>query len=727
MRRLIVMAAASAFLAACQGESGPAGANGSTGPTGPTGPAGETGPTGPTGPQGPPGAGYLAPEPAGLVGYVVDVSGAAVEGATVYLVPQADVKALSAIPLDLSSIGAARTATNDEPLEDLIEANAGTYAKGVTGADGAYRITTVPTGTPAPGYFVVAVPATGDTEHLPGGTFCRAPKSATALIGQQLNMAISSRPSASAFYVGASACYTCHGRQHEKYSLHVNGIRPTGKNGPLQKAGARDFPRWNEALAKFSAGDETSGGTTLYYVPATLPATGASDWKLTETDPGANVVLTARLYSNGGKYWVQLKDALSTPTVATYEAEFSYGGGLYKQRWITNVDGSRYILPIQYNSDSSAVNGVNGIDETKDPYSRWQWQHYNLKSFGWFDPATGALHAPSKAKAFDANCAGCHFTGYSLTGDATTGWKAHAVPDVNGEADFDNDGQPELMNTTCESCHGPGSDHWAAAGQGKLIVSPGLLTPEREVTICASCHTRALGFGAGATENPLNAQLKMAQPGIKRSVWLTEYVSKIDDGLWTGTKVNAAGATVQLGDGLHSVKHHQQVSDFLKSAKYRNEYDLLTCASCHDPHGTADQNNAPVEKHQLRGVLDAAPSTAGLCLGCHSPYFPAGDTVGARMRTHYVAKGIDDSPMGAIECAQCHQPKTAKSGAGLKQANLGGEQFWSGDISSHLFKVPRRAVISGKLDPQDANQKIKGQDLMPIPYTNGCGGCHGTP
>ena len=34
-----------------------------------------------------------------------------------------------------------------------------------------------------------------------------------------------------AFYVGASVCYTCHGRQHEKFTLHVNGIRAIGKSG----------------------------------------------------------------------------------------------------------------------------------------------------------------------------------------------------------------------------------------------------------------------------------------------------------------------------------------------------------------------------------------------------------------------------------------------------------------------------------------------------------------
>ena len=121
----------------------------------------------------------------------------------------------------------------------------------------------------------------------------------------------------------------------------------------------------------------------------------------------------------------------------------------------------------------------------------------------------------------------------------------------------------------------------------------------------------------------------------------------------------------------------------------------------------------------MKAVLDAAPATSGLCLGCHGPFFPAGATVGARMQSHWAAQGVANIAMGVIECADCHTPKTAKSGAGLKQISISGNQFWSGDISSHLFQVPKRAVISGKVDGT-----ITGNDVQPIPYTNKCAACH---
>ncbi len=128
--------------------------------------------------------------------------------------------------------------------------------------------------------------------------------------------------------------------------------------------------------------------------------------------------------------------------------------------------------------------------------------------------------------------------------------------------------------------------------------------------------------------------------------------------------------------------------------------------------------------HQVQTTLDASGSdyaaagTEGLCLSCHKQYLngypaPAGLTVGQRMQQHWAAQGVIDLAMGDIKCIDCHMPKTAKSGSGLRQRSIAGTQYWSGDISSHLFDVPLRADITNK----SAN-------MMPIAYTNGCGGCH---
>ena len=619
------------------------------------------------------GGGYLPKIATGLVGYVKDTAEAPVVGATVYLVKNTDIPVDE---IDTTTVVLARASTVDEPLEDTIVAHGATYAQGVTDAQGVYRIPVVAAGR----YFLVAIPAADDDAHLPGGSRCRTAIDHTELLGAQVDIAVSTRPSNTAEYVGPSVCLNCHGMVHESQTLHMLGIREVGRAGPLQDSSR--FPAWNDVLKnKF-----TVAGTTLYFYG--YDATAVS-WKVSETNPGTGVSFTMLLASDGnGHYTVDLTNVAGAAQTVHYPVDISYGGGLYKQRFTVNIGGSRYVLPIQYNFQGQVV-------ETGKPSSRWTWVHYNAQN--WYDETNKALKTPAKTKSFDNNCAGCHFTGIELTGDATLGWQAHGIPDRQGEMDYDGDGQDEMMNISCESCHGPGSEHWERAGKGRAIVSPRLLTPEREVTICASCHTRANGVGGGATEAPLDAAGHMPRAGISRAEFLTNHVSKIDDGFWDLVK----------GDGDHSIKHHQQVSDFIKSAKYRNPDMLVTCASCHDLHGKSDNT------HQIRAPLDSADGGAGLCMSCHDKTYPAGNTLGKRIQTHYASKGIADMAMGDIQCVQCHMPKTAKSGSGTAEATIAGVTYYHGDISSHVFDVPRRASIATK----DAQ-------MMAIAYTNACGACH---
>jgi hypothetical protein len=640
----------------------------------------------------------------GVVGYVVDTAGQSVANATVVLVPASSVPV---DPLALTTIADERVSTQDEPLEDAIRAGIDASLWTTTNASGAYAIADVATGS----YFLTVIPAVDDAEHLPGGDRCRTAVAETGLKNSQTDVTISTKPSASAAFVGPSNCLACHGSHSSaKLTLHGNGIRVTGSPAPTR------FAEWNEALASFDA----EGGTTLYYFDQS-----GTEWKVATIDPrpASTVSFTAHLYKDGSAYKVTLEDQEKGSGSATYTAELSYGGGLYKQRWVTKVGGTRYVLPIQYNFQGYATT------ETTE-FTRWKWQHYNASH--WFGAA--GLKLPGANKSFDSMCAGCHFTGYELELTDAVGAtvnKAHGVKDAAGDYDYDGNGDLEMMNLSCESCHGPGSEHVAAGGQGVAIVSPKLLTPEREVTICAGCHTRFVGAGgvrsgsALDTEAPLKdvydpesgtTSSVMPRPGISRAEFLTNHISAMKDGLHSAA----------TGDGLHASKHHQQASDFLKTRKYRNASQLLTCSTCHDVHGTKGN------EHQLEGTVDAANSTAeGLCLGCHgtrTASLAGAGTIGERMVTHWrdpnadgvTTDGINSSSHSAsaqITCTRCHMPKTAKSGSGVKGKEWSGTQYWQGDISSHLFRVPRVATIP-----------VAGRtaSMMPIPYTNACGDCHGT-
>ncbi len=275
MKNWILVAVGALVLTACQGE---------------TGPAGDAGDAGTPGAPGAPGLGYLPLESSGVVGFVRDTAGEPVIGATVYLVPNTDIPTAA---VDLSSITAARASAVDEPLEDTIAANGAGYARAVTDANGIYRIATVPAGGR---FYLTVVPAATDADHLPGGSLCRSSLQDTALVGKQLDVKVSTRPSATAQFVGPSVCLRCHGVVHELQTLHMNGIRVVAERGPLQSAKIFPDAEWNAPLAKFAA------DTTLYYYAYDA---AKADWKLSETNPGTGVSFSARLFDRPRRRKVQ--------------------------------------------------------------------------------------------------------------------------------------------------------------------------------------------------------------------------------------------------------------------------------------------------------------------------------------------------------------------------------------------------------------------------------------
>ena len=82
-----------------------------------------------------------------------------------------------------------------------------------------------------------------------------------------------------------------------------------------------------------------------------------------------------------------------------------------------------------------------------------------------------------------------------------------------------------------------------------------------------------------------------------------------------------------------------QGNDFVQSLMYRRG---VTCASCHDPHGTP--NNA-----------DLVKSARLVCLTCHGPQSPNGPhTPTIEQHTHHKPGSAGG------ECVACHMPKIAR-------------------------------------------------------------------
>jgi hypothetical protein len=110
-------------------------------------------------------------------------------------------------------------------------------------------------------------------------------------------------------------------------------------------------------------------------------------------------------------------------------------GGQYKQRYLTEIDGTLYVLPAEWNLEMNA------------------WVPYEVENW--------------RSRPYNQYCAGCHTTGYD---PITQTW---VEPGVG-----------------CEACHGPGGDHVAAAGDRTKIVNPAELEFQDQTEVCAQCHSR---------------------------------------------------------------------------------------------------------------------------------------------------------------------------------------------------------------------------------------------
>jgi predicted CXXCH cytochrome family protein len=597
-----------------------------------------------------------------VTGTVKDASNQAIGNATVYLVPAADVAKLAKAP----SFQIRRNVDHDEPMEDNLAANRDRYPQAVTDFRGNFSIA----GAPAGKYFVYVEPT--DPEHLPGGNLVNKSMTTAELTAKPLALQVSGKVPADAVFVGSSKCLTCHASYVDvKKTLHKLGISVVGKTAGLQDFSR--FPDFNAGLNKLSSG-------LKLYLYGFDKGRGFDKYLISDKPPAdaSSVSFTATFFKDAdGKLKFRTENAKDPGDAPrTYAVEMTYGGGLYKQRYLFRVGDSLYPF-VQYNP--------NGKDEYADR-ARKPWRDYHGDWL--FNEQTKKLVDPPKGKSFEIQCASCHYNGYSLTPTVGGDFVAGAVNDPQGEADIDGDGVPNELNIGCENCHGAGSAHVRAPARKRssTIVNPAKLAAERSMVICNQCHSRPQG--TMKNDQPINKDNRMLTPGISRNEYLVNHTSRED-----------AAQGDFWADGVHSRSHHQQGTDLVRSKKYVNGTQMMTCADCHDPHGKS------AVKHQLK--MEARDAKNTLCAGCHK---------GVETKAH-TAKAVGVAHED-INCVSCHMTKTMLTGAGLGKGLEGkdGKNYWMNDITSHLFDVPRKN--------NKAVQGVAPGAAMPIPYTNACGSCH---
>lgn len=544
---------------------------------------------------------------------------------------------------------------------------------------------------------------------------------------------------AAATFVGSTKCTSCHGdKENWGHTLHKFSLRKPLVFSKYQEKGVTF---WGDTLnkgIKLSLGTDATGGldedntpddgeiVVFYYDSVAkkwqshyqlgLGGTAVAD--LPATSGAYAKKYSAQVVPSGTGYAVELINLAGTGTL-TYPITLTYGGEAnYKQRYVLSVGASKYISPLQYNDkwETSAAALAN------------KWVEYNASH--WHNGNT-TLAAPSKNKAFDANCAGCHFTGYTIAKNSVGEEMADAVDDPNGEVDFDGDGTLDEVNIGCEACHGAGSAHVATLNPA-YIVNPANLPLDRANMVCGQCHNRGdtlaiYDFSTVTNRARLEFPAKLDAAGNLKKFRPGDNIAEYyvwDSG--TGAyNSNFWGGEPSSGNYVGSQKHHQQFIDILQGPHNPDKpNDETTCFSCHTLH----DNVSPAHKQIVTSIIEDGikiptdNNNDSLCLACHAGQGPfatltkeeiaaikgnysfneemaAVKTAVTAHTQHYFDPVDQDGGGGASRCSICHLPKTAKTAL-------------NNDISSHVFTT---------IQPSKSLSTAPSAGVR-----NSCNGCHAT-
>lgn len=326
---------------------------------------------------------------------------------------------------------------------------------------------------------------------------------------------------------------------------------------------------------------------------------------------------------------------------------------------------------------------------------------------GWWDATTklpkfnaastvAQITAAGGPSNYGQNCLICHSTGMqNIAKNAQGEWiytpyaatvYAQADPayvDVNG------DGTLDLVNITCESCHGPGSNHVLGGPDPAKIVNPRKLTGAQQVEVCGRCHATAKSKPNGTFSFPVKDDTMTEwYPGIGQPLadFFTDATS-----YWPDGKLQKGG---------------RPWGDYHTSLHATNPFHVVSCTSCHDLH-TATSNPRQVRQ----AIYDTASKLTiftsveenTFCLSCHATHGPFAN-VTKEMVAGYATH---EEEIGKVVAEHTHHPYAPERQMGLSRcvtchmAATGGGHSW-------------RAVSP------ELTIKYKAQGGMPNSCANGC-------
>jgi len=285
--------------------------------------------------------------------------------------------------------------------------------------------------------------------------------------------------------------------------------------------------------------------------------------------------LNSRFYRHDQNFYVETEGPDGKP--GQFRIDYTFGVIPLQQYLVTFPSGRIQCLNIAWDVEKK------------------QWYRlppYDIKG------ADDWLHWTKGGQRWNAMCAECHSTrlskNYDLKRDEyQTSW-------------FE-------ISVGCEACHGPGRKHveWAdTSAMGRrsidnygLLVKTDDLTPQKQIAICAPCHSRRFQLG----DNLHNGRelLDLMVPQL-----LTEDAYYPDGqilgevyvyGSFTQSKMYHRGVRCSDCHNAHSLKLHKTEGNVL-------------CIQCH----RGEDYDTP-RHHFHKKVYQGKPSQGYLCISCHMP------------------------------------------------------------------------------------------------------------
>jgi len=303
--------------------------------------------------------------------------------------------------------------------------------------------------------------------------------------------------------------------------------------------------------------------------------------------------IVSTFFRRGDQFYVNTDGA--DGRLADFEILYTFGVYPLQQYLVAFPDGRVQALSIAWDARPKAQGGG-------------RWYHlYANEHITYKDP----LHWTRLNQNWNWMCADCHTTKLDRHYNAASNTYATTWKE---------------MNVACEACHGPGSNHvaWAkrAPGTEKLAdhglivalnerwgvkwtpvaatgnaVRSAPLTSERELAVCAQCHSRRAAFAAGMDH---------------------------DGHLFDTHDIALLSEELYFADG----QQRDEVYDFGSFLQSKMHAQGVICSDCHDPHSgqlrapgnaVCAQCHAAARYDAPTHTLHTAGSAGAQCAACHMP------------------------------------------------------------------------------------------------------------